>query len=141
MRGCSGGVPRVWMNAGNSDFIQVPWTPAHCNGKLLNISHFQPVEGTEELVLVFQYPKEGGGLPQNVRKFLPGGGSGHPYFWLRDVGGDPADGPHIGEFPPQGGEKAVGDSTLETGGCDMEISTYGNFLTGGRSGYNRSVHI
>ena len=37
-------------------------------------------------------------------------------FWIGDMGGDPTDGPNPGDFPPQGGKKAAGDSTTDTDG-------------------------
>ena len=73
---------------------------------MTSIDH-QPEEGMEDLSPTFQDPMEGGGQTQNVRTFLPGGGPGHHYFWLGDVGGEPTDGPHTGEFPPQGDKKAI----------------------------------
>ena len=50
-------------------------------------------------------------ISQNFRTFLPGGGSVHNSFWLKYIGGDPPDGLLPGYFPPQGGEKAVRDTT------------------------------
>ena len=49
--GCTGGgsdrVPRIWKNTVNGDAIQIPCTPAHCDGQLLSRSHSQPTEGVE----------------------------------------------------------------------------------------------
>ena len=66
------------------------------------------------MVLIFQDPRERGGRPQKSSKFLP-------YFWLRDMGGDPMDGTPTSEFPPQVGKKASGDSTEETEVWDLVI--------------------
>ena len=67
----------------------------------------------EELVPIFQYPREGGCQSQNVSTFLSGGGSVHTYFWLRDVGCNPTDRPPPGVFLPHGGENYVWDITTE----------------------------
>ena len=88
-----------------------------------------------------QDPVEGGVQPQNVRMFLPVGGSGRPYFWLGDVGGDPTDGPHPGEFPAQSGKKSVGDATVEIYVWDLGISPTRRCLAGGRDGYNGDVNL
>ena len=66
------------------------------------------------MVLTLKNLREGGGPSQNNRTFLLGCGSGHPYFWIKDVGGDPTYGPHPVEFPPKGGKKAAKYSTTET---------------------------
>ena len=48
-------------------------------------------------------------------------------FGFGNVGGDPTDGPPPGEFPPQGGEKAVGDATIETDGRELVIPPAGMY--------------
>ena len=78
------------------------------------------------MVPLFQDHREGGGLPQNVRKFLPGISSSHPYFWLGDMGGEPTYGPPPREFPPQGVDKADRDTTAEMDEWDMIIYPSGS---------------
>ena len=80
------------------------------------------------MVLPFQYSREGGGRPQNFMTFISGGVSVHPSFWLIDVGGDPTNGPHPGEFLPQVVKKASGDATVEMERWELDISPAGKLL-------------
>ena len=91
----------------------------------------------EDLVPSFQDPREGGGRPQTISTFLPGGGSGHPYFWIRGMGGNPTDGP----FPPQVGKKTVRNATVETERWDLGIPPSGRCRVDGGAGDNGDVHL
>ena len=137
--GC--GVLIVWTTNLNSDVLQLPQTHYHRDRRLLYRSHRQPAEVVEDLFLPFQDTWEGGVWPQNFRTFLPGDGSGHPSFWIGEVGYDPTYGPHPGYFLPQVIEKYFGDSNADVVGWDLGIPPSGRFPTGGGYGDNGGVHI
>ena len=108
------GVPSIWAVTGNIVALQIPRTPSHCDGRLLDSSHIKPPEGVEELGLYGQDIGEGGSGPHNVRLFLPVSGPRSTVICRRYVVGDPENWmPH--------GEKYDRDSTAETDGHDMVI--------------------
>ena len=45
------GVPSIWAVTGNIVALQIPRTPSHCDGRLLDSSHIKPPKGMEELGL------------------------------------------------------------------------------------------
>ena len=84
-------ITRIWIATGNSDILQVTWTPAHCNGRLLSISHSKLTEFTEELAPPVHNLGEGEIRPCNFRSFLSESCPISNVICCRDTGGDPAD--------------------------------------------------
>ena len=63
------------------------------------------------------------------------------FYWIRDVGGDPTDGAHPVEFPPQVQNKYFRGATSETDGWDLGILPFGRCPAGGMAGENVDVHL
>ena len=57
------------------------------------------------------------------------------------MGGDPTYGPNPGDFPPQGGNKDVGDENAEKDGWEMRIPPYRRCPTDAGDGDSGYLHL
>ena len=100
------GVTSLWIATGNSDVLQVTWTPACCDVNLLASSHCQPPEVVEDMGPPVQDLGKGEGGPHNFRPFLPDNFLSSLIISRGDVGVNPPNRTPPREISSQGGNKA-----------------------------------